>query len=111
MRYKSVVARYLPAALLAVSVMAVQPSASPATAAVISNSGDARRNGWYPDQTSLTPALVSSGTFGQLFSTPIVGQVYAQPLVVNDLVFDATEANWIYGIDAVNGAVRWSRVT
>ena len=108
-RYKSVVARYLPAALLAVSVMAVQPSASPATAAVISNSGDARRNGWYPDQTSLTPALVSSGTFGQLFSTPIVGQVYAQPLVVNDLVFVATEANWIYGIDAVNGAVRWSR--
>ena len=46
---------------------------------------------------------------GQLFSTPIVGQVYAQPLVVNDLVFVATEANWIYGIDAVNGAVRWSR--
>ena len=73
------------------------------------NAGDNERTGWYPNQPSLTPSLVSGGTFGQLFSTAIVGQVYAQPLVANGYLLVATEANWIYGIDPETGAMRWAR--
>src|SRR3954452_18722324 len=70
---------------------------------------DNARTGWYPDQDSLTPQLVTGGTFGKLFDTPVDGQVYAQPLVSNDTLFAATETNTIYGLDPRTGAVKWSR--
>jgi hypothetical protein len=70
---------------------------------------DELRTGWYPDQTTLTPGLVSGGTFGPQFSTPVDGQVYAQPLVANNTLLVATETNNIYGLDPGNGARRWSR--
>src|SRR3982074_3414408 len=70
---------------------------------------DDLRTGWYPDQTTLTPGLVSGGTFGQQFSAPVAGQVYAQPLVANNTLLVATETNNIYGLDPGNGARRWSR--
>src|SRR5262245_11351414 len=43
------------------------------------------------------------------FSTPIQGQVYAQPLVANNTLFIATEENWIYRLDPETGQVMWSR--
>jgi hypothetical protein len=52
---------------------------------------------------------VVSGNFGQLFATHVVGQVYAQPLVVGGTVLVSTEDDWVYGLDAVSGAIRWSR--
>ena len=52
---------------------------------------------------------MSGGTFGQLFSAPVVGQVYAQPLVADGTLFIATEDDNIYGLDPETGAVRWSR--
>src|SRR3954469_11782296 len=70
---------------------------------------DNARTGWYPDQDTLTPQLVTGGTFGKLFDTPVTGQVYAQPLVSNDTLFVGTEANYIYGLNPRNGAVKWSR--
>src|SRR5271168_4672353 len=42
---------------------------------------DNYRSGWYPDQTNLSPALVSGGTFGQLFDASVNGEVYGQPVV------------------------------
>ena len=78
-------------------------------AAPVTASSDALRTGWYPDQTSLTPQIVQSGGFGQLFSAPVIGQVYAQPLVSNGKLLAATEADWIYSFDAVSGAQNWSR--
>ncbi len=71
------------------------------------NSGDNLRTGWYADQTTLTPALVSSGNFGKLFTTPVDGQVYAQPLVSQGTLFVTTENNNIYGLDPVTGATKW----
>jgi Bacterial Ig domain len=90
--------------LLAASLCAASLRAAPVTA-----SSDGLRTGWYPDQTSLTPQIVGGGSFGQLFSAPVVGQVYAQPLVSNGKLLVATEANWIYSFDAVTGAQNWSR--
>jgi outer membrane protein assembly factor BamB len=75
----------------------------------VTSAGDDLRTGWYPDQSSLTQDLVTGGTFGQLFSTPVTGQVYAQPLVSNGVLFVATEGDWIYGLDPATGAVKWSR--
>jgi hypothetical protein len=81
-------------------------------------------------ETQLTPANVSSSSFGKLFTTPVDGQVYAQPLVdngvtisngpyttpgaagVHNVVFVATENDSIYAIDAgnsSNGAILWQR--
>ncbi len=70
---------------------------------------DDLRTGWYPNESMLAPATVGSSLFGKLFDTPIVGQVYAQPLVSGNIVFVATEANWIYGLDVLTGSVQWSR--
>jgi hypothetical protein len=70
---------------------------------------DAGRTGWYPDQTTLSPQLVGGGTFGQLFSTPVNGAVYGQPLVDDSQLLVNTENNLAYGLDPVSGAILWSR--
>jgi hypothetical protein len=82
-------------------------TASSALAVEPTNSADNLRDGWYPDEPSLTPQLVSGGTFGQLWSTSVEGQVYAQPLLANGTVVVATENNKVYGLDPATGALRW----
>jgi MYXO-CTERM domain-containing protein len=52
---------------------------------------------------------VGTNSFGQLFSTPIQGQVYAQPLLSQGTLFVATESNDVYGLDPDSGAIRWTR--
>jgi hypothetical protein len=39
-------------------------------------SADQQRDGWDSGEPGLSPAVVGGGTFGQLFSTPVSGQVY-----------------------------------
>ncbi len=73
----------------------------------ITNAGDDLRDGWYPEQSSLTPQLVSGGTFGALWSTTVEGEVYAQPLLDNGTLLVATENNKVYGLDPATGALRW----
>jgi outer membrane protein assembly factor BamB len=70
-------------------------------------SQDNLRTGWDRGEPALTPAAVSGGSFGQVFSTSVNGQVYAQPLVVGSTLIAATENNWVYGLDAATGAVLW----
>jgi hypothetical protein len=70
-------------------------------------SQDNLRTGWDPNEPTLTPAVVAGGTFGQVFSTAVNGQVYAQPLVIGNTVIVATENDWVYGLDATTGAVLW----
>ncbi|MHA6757152.1 outer membrane protein assembly factor BamB family protein [Streptacidiphilus sp. PAMC 29251] len=67
------------------------------------------RTGWDPNEAALSPASVPGTGFGQIFSTPVTGQVYGQPLVVGGTLVAATEANNVYGINAATGAVLWSR--
>ena len=67
--------------------------------------GDDLRTGWYPNQPLLAPARVSAPDFGQLFDTPIVGQVQAQPLLANGRLLVVTEDNEAYSLDPTTGAV------
>jgi hypothetical protein len=76
-----------------------------AAAGVVTNAADNQRTGWYSDEGALAPDIVGGSSFGQLFSTPVNGQVYAQPLVVGSTVLVVTETNNVYSIDANSGAV------
>jgi hypothetical protein len=83
---------------------------------------DLARTGLNPNEQVLTPANVNSSSFGKLFSYPVTGQVYTQPLYVSNLnipgqgtrnvVFVATMNNDVYAFDAnstsgPDGGVLW----
>ncbi|MEZ0112451.1 hypothetical protein ABH920_006473 [Catenulispora sp. EB89] len=99
---------------LAVAVVAALVSAvlalpsSTVRADVTTVSQDTYRTGWDRNEPALTPAGVASSSFGQLFSTPVDGQVYAQPIVAKNTVVAATENDKIYGLDPATGAIRWT---
>src|SRR5258708_11952653 len=74
---------------------------------------DNARTGLNANETILTPAKVqTSGQFGKLFSQPVDGYVYAQPLYVSkvniagkgihNVVFVATEGDSVYAFDPDN---------
>lgn len=67
------------------------------------------RTGWDRQEPALSPGSVKSGTFGELFSASVNGQVYAQPLVVGTTVIVATENDWIYALNATTGQIKWSQ--
>src|ERR1700730_13604977 len=67
------------------------------------------RNGWDANEHSLSPGQVSSGHFGQVFNTPLQGQIYAQPLIAGNTVIVATQDDLVYGTDANTGAIQWQR--
>ncbi|HKH87482.1 MAG TPA: PQQ-binding-like beta-propeller repeat protein, partial [Acidimicrobiales bacterium] len=93
--------------LLGLIALVALASTGPAHGEGITNSGDDLRDGWYPEQSSLTPQLVSGGTFGRLWSTPVEGAVYAQPLLANGTLLVATENNKVYGLNPATGELRW----
>src|SRR6516165_653266 len=65
------------------------------------------RDGWDRNEPTLTQAAVEGGRFGRVFKTAVDGQVYAQPLVIGNTVIVATENDWVYGLNARTGAVKW----
>ena len=76
---------------------------------------DLTHQGQNTHETLLTPANVTPGSFGKLFSQAVDGYVYAQPLYVSGLtmsdglmhnvIFVATEHDTVYAFDAdTNGA-------
>jgi len=65
------------------------------------------RNGWDPSEPSLTPAVVSGSTFGQIFTTTVNGQIDAQPLKIGNALIVVTETNRMYSLNASTGAVNW----
>jgi hypothetical protein len=57
---------------------------------------DNARTGQNTHETALTTALVNVNTFGKLFSQPVDGQVYAEPLVVTNVQINGTSHTVVY---------------
>jgi outer membrane protein assembly factor BamB len=69
---------------------------------------DNSRTGQNTHETVLAPANVNATQFGKLFSQPLDGDIYAQPLYARDAVFVATAADSLYALDANNpGTILW----
>ena len=109
-----VVATLLPAAAPAA------PATSSAGVDLLTYRGDVARTGWNDAEQMLTPAAVHSGSFGRRWTSPVDGQVYAQPLVAHGvsvagasrtLVFVVTERDLIYAFDAGSGNRVWGPVS
>ncbi|HTZ88011.1 MAG TPA: choice-of-anchor D domain-containing protein [Solirubrobacteraceae bacterium] len=83
--------------------------ATGASAAIVTGGSEDLRTGWYPESSSITPQQVSGGSFGQMWSANVEGQVYAQPLVANGTLLVATELNKVYGLDPATGALKWAK--
>jgi hypothetical protein len=57
---------------------------------------DALRTGLNPHESSLTPANVSSQTFGKLFSYMVDGYSYAEPLLMSNVTINGASHNVLY---------------
>jgi hypothetical protein len=82
-------------------------------AAVSTYHNNLARDGTNTHEYALSPSAVSSTTFGKLFSCPVDGAVYAQPLWIPNLaigggnhnvVFVATQHDSVYAFDAEGGS-------
>jgi hypothetical protein len=90
--------------------------AVPAGTDVLTYKNDLSRSGQNLSETTLTPANVTSASFGLLRNLPVDGKVDAQPLYVSQLsvsgsahnvVFAATEHDSVYAFDADTGSTLW----
>src|SRR5690349_13807563 len=92
-----------------------------ASVSILTHHYDVARTGANLNETVLTPANVNASQFGKLFSFPVDGQMYAQPLYMpgvpipgkgtRNVVYAATEHDSVYAFDADGAATNplWQR--
>src|SRR5579862_2150294 len=89
---------------------------SSSVADVLTQHNDSSRTGQNLQETTLNTTNVNVTDFGKLFSVPVSGNIFAQPLYVSNLtigsqghvLYVATAANNVYAIDADNGNILWT---
>ncbi len=96
----------------------VNPGPPPPTpGAVLTAQYDLSRTNSNPNETVLTNTNINVNSFGNLFSLPVDGYLYAQPLYVpsslipslgHNTVFLATMHNTVYAFDADTGTQLWT---
>ena len=84
---------------------------------VLTQHNDLQRSGANPRETVLTTSNVTQSSFGKLFSLPIDGFTYAQPLYASginiprqgprNVVYVATAHDSVYAFDADAGTLYW----
>ena len=99
------------------TVVVTSGAPPPTPGAILSSQYDTNRTSSNPNETILTTANVNVNQFGKLFSLPVDGYVYAQPLYVpaslvpglgQNTVFVASMNNTLYAFNADTGAHVWS---
>ena len=99
------------------SVVVSSGAMSATPGAILSAQYDNNRTSSNPNETILNTSNVNVNQFGKLFSLPVDGYVYAQPLYVptslvpslaQNTVFVATMNNTLYAFNADTGAELWS---
>jgi hypothetical protein len=115
-----------PFSLMVLAILSVTlPGSVSGQTPVLTQHNNNTRTGAYTTETTLTPSNVNQSTFGKLFSYPVDGRIYAQPLYVpgvaiqgkgtHNVVYIETEHDSVYAFDAdANGGPwgagsRWSR--
>jgi hypothetical protein len=113
--------------LLLTALVAATGYGSHAQVSVLTYKYDAARTGQNVQETILTPAAVAGGMFHKIFTAPLDGYVYAQPLYVAtvnnvsggipghayNVIYVATEHDSIYALDADSnhptGTTLWNK--
>src|SRR5579864_4542466 len=91
-----------------------------AQVSILTHHNDNSRTGANLNETVLNTSNVNVNQFGKLFSIPVDGQIYAQPLYVPNLsipsqgthnvLYVATEANTVFAFDAdLGGPALWEK--
>src|SRR5204863_5552324 len=90
----------------------------PLAVSVLTQHNDNTRAGWNPGETVLNTSNVNVGQFGALFNLLVDDQVYAQPLVVanvligggyHNVVYVATVNNTLYAFDGDYARSHWKQ--